>query len=358
MVQKKKRVLVGMSGGVDSSVTAALLKKRGYEVIGITMQLLPKETEHDSSCCNINSINDAKRVAAKLNIPHYTINIRDSFKHHVIDYFINEYMLGNTPNPCVECNRYIKFDELRKKAKELNADYVATGHYVKRTANYKTKEFFLNKAVDPRKDQSYFLYMLTSKDLEEVLFPLGDFHKSEIREMAQKFGLITANKPDSQEICFVTKGNYKEFIEEQLGAKPSKPGPITNQEGTVIGEHQGIYKYTIGQRKGLNISSQVPLYVIKIDAKTNTIVVGAEDSLHTSEITIEQFTTVKENDTLVGRQFDIKTRYQMVPFKATVISQTNTSVVLKSTSPQHFVTAGQSGVLYLNNRVIGGGVIQ
>ena len=193
-MKRKKRVVLGMSGGVDSSVAAALLKKRGYDVIGITMQLLPKESEKRSACCNIDSISDAKRVANKLNIPHYTINIRESFKENVIDLFIKDYMMGLTPNPCVECNRTIKFDELKKVGKNLNADYIATGHYCKITKHPHKNKFYLKKAKDLRKDQSYFLYMLNEKQLKETLFPLGGFTKPEIREMAHTFKLINADK--------------------------------------------------------------------------------------------------------------------------------------------------------------------
>lgn len=357
-MKRKKRVVVGMSGGVDSSVAVALLKKQGFEVIGITMQLLPKESEHDSACCNISSINDAKRVAYKMEIPHYTINIRDNFKEKVIDYFIDEYLSGQTPNPCVECNRYIKFDELKQKADEIGADYVATGHYVKRTVNHKLNKYYLKKATDPRKDQSYFLYMLTSKQLKSTLFPLGNFHKSEIRHMANTLGLINANKADSQEICFVTKGNYKEFIEEQMDAKLGKVGFFVDSSGKIISPHKGIYNYTIGQRKGLNIQSQEPLYVLKINTQDNSIMVGKKDELETSIIQLHTVTLVNDDVPILGKTFDIKTRYQMTPFTAKVIEKKGSKLTLESNSPQQFVTPGQSGVLYKNEFVIGGGIIE
>ena len=356
-MKEKKRVLVGMSGGVDSSVTAALLKKRGYDVIGITFQLLPKESEKLSACCNLNSITDAKRVANKLKIPHYTINIRDNFKHHVIDYFINEYMLGHTPNPCVECNRHIKFDELLKTAKDLNADYVATGHYCKITKNSTKNKYFLKKGKDPRKDQSYFLYMLESDVLKRTFFPLGNYHKSEIREMAINMGLINANKKESQDICFITNGNYKEFIEQQLEKQAKSTGDIVDSNNTILGSHTGIYNYTIGQRKGLNISSNAPLYVIKIDSKKNKIIVGHKDELASSTIKVNKFTLINKGDLLKNKSYDIKTRYQMTPFKAKVIEQNETDIILKSNSPQQFISPGQSCVLYKKDTIIGGGII-
>ena len=356
-MKEKKRVLVGMSGGVDSSVTAALLKKRGYDVIGITFQLLPKESEKLSACCNLNSITDAKRVANKLNIPHYTINIRDTFKHHVIDYFVSEYMLGHTPNPCVECNRHIKFDELLKTAKDLNADYVATGHYCKITKSNKSKRYFLKKGKDPKKDQSYFLYMLNSDTLSKTFFPLGNYQKADIREMAINMGLINANKKESQDICFITHGTYKEFIEAQLEKKVNLEGDIVDINNNILGKHKGVYHYTIGQRKGLNISSDAPLYVLKINSKENKIIVGHKDELASSTITLKNITLVNEDTDIVNKHFDVKTRYQMTAFKCKVIKKSNEYITLKSTTPHQFISPGQSCVLYKKDTIIGGGVI-
>ncbi len=355
-MKQKKRVLVGMSGGVDSSVTAALLKKRGYDVIGITMQLLSKEEEHESACCNIDAITDAKRVAHHLKIPHYTLNIRDEFKHHVIDYFVNEYLIGQTPNPCVECNRHIKFDALFQKSKELDADYVATGHYCKITKNNKTGKLYLNKAFDLTKDQSYFLYMLQSDQLKKTLFPLGNYTKTRIREMAESFGLLNAKKSDSQDICFVTRGGYSDFIDKHIN-KPVRPGNIIDKDGKVLGEHKGIHHYTIGQKKGLSLPFPAPLYVIKINARDNTLIVGQKEDLQDTIIKLSTVTLVNPNDSILGHTFDIKTRSQMIAFKATIIEQTPTTLTLHTSTPQHCLSPGQSGVLYLKNRVIGGGII-
>lgn len=353
----KKRVLIGMSGGVDSSVAAALLKRQGYDVIGITMQLLPKDNEKHSACCNLDSISDAKRVAAKLGIPHYTINSRDPFEKNVIDYFVNSYLDGETPNPCVECNRYIKFEELAQKAKELNADYVATGHYCQKRKSPKTGKYILKKGKDLKKDQSYFLYMINEKELEHTLFPLGGYIKSEIRELAQKFGLLTANKPESQEICFVTQKNYKQFIENNLKEEKPKNGFIVDIKGTILGNHSGIHQFTIGQRKGLGINSNKPLFVVDINPSNNTVIVGEKDDLSIQELSLRQFSLVNPHEDIVGKSFTIKTRYQMTPIKGKVTSLKNNEAMIKLECPKSQISPGQSTVIYDKDRVIGGGII-
>lgn len=358
MKKNKKRVLLGMSGGIDSSVSAALLQKRGYEVIGITMQLVPKETEKQSACCNLDSINDAKRVASHFNIPHYTLNIRDDFKHHVIDYFVNEYLIGNTPNPCVECNRYIKFSALEQKAKELNADFVATGHYCKITQHTHSKRYFLAKAKDPLKDQSYFLYMLSQEQLKRTLFPLGNYLKSEIRDIATELKLINANKSESQDICFVTKGSYKTFIETYLNnnQQPTS-GNIITSDGKILGSHNGIHNYTIGQRKGLHISHHSPLYVIKLNAAKNEVIVGTKDELATNTFTIENVSIVNPDTFSETHPYQIKVRYQMAPFAATCKRLSQNKMSITAASPLKFISPGQSCVIYNNHHVIGGGII-
>ena len=345
-----------MSGGVDSSVAAALLKKRGYDVIGITMQMLPKDMQDVSACCNLNAVNDAKRVASKLNIPHYTINIRDSFKTHVMDPFVNSYMQGQTPNPCVECNRHIKFDELYQKAKELGADYVATGHYCKRTYSAQKKQYLLRKAKDSIKDQTYFLYMIGPK-LSHILFPLGGYEKPAIRKMAEDFGLINAKKPDSQEICFVSGRSYREFIDDYLQGKTLPEGDIVDTAGNVLGRHKGIHTVTIGQRKGLGIAYPEPLYVYKINAKDNTVIVGKKGELNSSTLTFKNCTLINPNEDIVGKTFHMKSRYNMTPFEAKVIERIGDTVTVFMPVAQTFITPGQSGVLYDKDRVVGGGII-
>lgn len=357
MSKRKKRVLLGMSGGVDSSVAAYLLKKQGYDVIGITMQLLPKDDEKVSNCCNLGAIGDAKRVAAKLNIPHYTINSRDVFKEKVIDHFTQNYLAGYTPNPCVECNRHIKFDEMERKAKDMGADYIATGHYVKRTRSPKTGKYFLRCANDQGKDQSYFLYMMPQAQLAKTLFPLGRYEKDEIREIARALDLINADKPDSQEICFVPK-SYKDYIKKNVDAADIKGGDIVNMEGAVLGKHDGVYQYTIGQRKGLSLGTHEPMYVIKIDGVKNQVVVGNKDILKRNELSLLQFTLINPDFEILGKTVEIKVRYQMAMINAVVTSHDGARATLELKTPHSFIASGQSCVLYKGDLVLGGGIIE
>ncbi|MEK9727672.1 MAG: tRNA 2-thiouridine(34) synthase MnmA [Candidatus Margulisiibacteriota bacterium] len=353
----EKRVIVGMSGGVDSSVTAAILKERGFEVIGITMQLLPFEEQKQSACCNLGAVADARRVCQKLGIRHYVINSRDIFKEKVIDPFVNTYKMGQTPNPCVECNRFIKFDELLKRADVLNAKYIATGHYCKITKSKLNDERFIKAANDQGKDQSYFLYMINQPTLKRLLFPLGRYTKDQIRQKANQLDLLNANRPDSQEICFVSQKSYRNFVESRLDDSEIKPGNIQHVDGSTLGTHSGIHNFTIGQRKGLNISYPTPLYVHHIDDKTHTVIVGNKDDLKQHELGLHTFTTVS-GELLHEQSVEIKLRYLMKPMKAKIHHHSKGKATLKLTSAHSFITPGQSCVLYKGDRILGGGIIE
>ena len=344
-----------MSGGVDSSVSAILLKEQGYDVIGITMKLF--EGEIEGSCCNISSTMDAKRVCDYLGIPHYTLNFKEEFKKYVIDDFINSYANCRTPNPCIECNKYLKFGAMHQKAQELQCDYIATGHYAKIEYSEEYKQNVLKKANAIAKDQSYVLYNIPRDLLDRLKLPLGEFNsKSEIREIANKHNLPVANKPDSEDICFIPDGNYKTFLENNSDIE-SIYGNIVNADGKILGTHTGLYKYTIGQRKGLGISNKTPLYVIGFNKEKNELIVGEERELYKKEF------VVSDINWLLFEKLDkefiayVKTRYSSKAYKAKIIpNEANVKVIYEE--PQKSITTGQSAVFYINDIVIGGGKIQ
>ena len=349
---ENKKVLLGMSGGVDSSVSALLLKKEGYEVIGTTLELFA-----GSSCCNINTYIDAKNVCKTIGIPHFTYNCKEQFKDYVINDFIDCYANCKTPNPCIECNKYMKFGIMWEKAKELGCNYIATGHYAKTEYSEKYGRWVLKKSQAGKKDQSYVLWNIPKELIEHVLFPLADFtDKEQIREIARENDLKVANKPDSEDICFVPDGNYKKFLENNSNIKPKK-GNIVNSKGEILGKHTGLYNYTIGQRKGLGISYKVPLFVLGFNKAKNEVIVGEEKELYKKEITVTDINLLLVDKIEEPMEVDVKTRYSSKVAKAK-IEQDGENIKVTFDEPQRAITPGQSAVFYVGDIVLGGGKIK
>jgi len=361
----ENRVIVAMSGGVDSSVAAALLKKQGYDVIGITMKTwgfmeVGGAPKHESGCCSLDAIYDAKNVANLLDFPHYTVDFTKPFEETVINNFVDEYLNGRTPNPCVVCNRKIKWEELLKKADSLDAKYVATGHYGVIEFNSNTGRFGMKRSFDQKKDQSYALWGLKQEDLSRTLFPLGEFTKDKVREIAVEFGLKTAGKPDSQEICFVADNNYERFLKERV------PDVIENIEqgdfiykGEKVGKHKGIPFYTVGQRRGLGISAGKPVYVKSINQADNVIEIGDKEDLLESNLEANEINFVSVGNLKNGDVVIAKIRYNDKGSLAKVVTSQVDKIVIKFNEPKSAITPGQSLVVYdEQGYLLAGGIIR
>lgn len=345
------KIMVAMSGGVDSSVAAALLKDQGHDVTGATMQLRPRSDDGEFEEA---STVDARKVAEELDIPLEIYDFRDVFSGTIIDYFCQEYSLGRTPNPCVFCNRFIKFGVLWEKAHELGAGLLATGHYA--GIVNKDGRFLLKKGADRNKDQSYFLYRLTQEQLSHTVFPLADLTKVKVKEIARKKMLPTAERPESQEICFVPDDDYAEFVEE-YSSIIALPGPIYDSNGKTIGQHHGITHYTIGQRKGIGIASSEPLYVTGIDAKSNTITVGLKEQIYSYEMVAADLNWIAFTPPQRPLKVQARVRYRAADVEAIITPINDKEIYIKFSTPQMAITPGQSVVFYDNDIVIGGGII-
>lgn len=349
---EEKRVLLGMSGGVDSSVSALLLKEQGYEVVGTTMELFA-----GSSCCNTNTYIDAKNVCNQIGVPHFIYNFKDEFKKYVIDDFINCYSNCLTPNPCIECNKFMKFGLMYEKAKELGCEYIATGHYAKTEYSEKYDRWVLKKSKAGKKDQSYVLWNIPKNLVEHVVFPLADFEsKDEIRKIAKENNLKTANKPDSEDICFIPDGNYKRFLEENSNLKPRK-GNIVHVNGTVLGKHNGLYNYTIGQRKGLGISYKEPLFVVGFNRAKNEVIVGEKEYIYKTEMIVKNINLLLVDKIEDSMRVSVKTRYSSKEEMATIEMVDDDTIKVVFENPVARITPGQSAVFYLDDIVVGGGKI-
>lgn len=355
-----EKVVVAMSGGVDSSVVAALLKEEGYEVVGVTMQIWRSNksgANNPGDCCGMQqAINDARRVAHLLDIPHYTIDIREVFAKKVIADFCYEYSIGRTPNPCIRCNQYIKFGALLEKAREIGVKFVATGHYAGIEYDQAGSRHLLRKGVDVSKDQSYMLYVMTQDQLKCALMPLGRFTKEKVRQMAQQLGLPVAEKPESQEICFIPNNDYPEFLKEYLtGAGES--GEILDMKGNILGEHKGIEHYTIGQRRKLGISNKKPLYVIAIDRKRNAITVGEKENLRSKELIAAGINWIAIEGLRQPTTVKAKIRYHHREVEAEITPWDEDRISVKFKESQMAITPGQAVVFYDRDIVLGGGTI-
>ena len=352
-----KKALIAMSGGVDSSVAALIMKNKGYECIGCTMKLYDgPDDAREGTCCSLSDVEDARSVCMRLGIKYYVFNFKDEFKEKVIDKFIGCYLCGQTPNPCIECNDHLKFDKLYERAKILGYDYVVTGHYAQ-IVEHADGSFHLLEGPDPVKDQSYVLYRMTQTQLASTLFPLGSMSKEETRLLAEENNFINANKKDSQDICFVPDGDYAAVIEQYIGRK-CEPGNFVDTKGNILGTHKGIIHYTIGQRKGLGISAEHPLYVIRIDVPNNQVILGTNDELFTTKLTAKEASWTQ--NTIPDKPFEaqVRIRYHGKKVPATVIPTGPDSFDVNFKEGVRAITPGQAAVIYIGSEVIGGGVIQ
>ncbi|MBR5248254.1 MAG: tRNA 2-thiouridine(34) synthase MnmA [Lachnospiraceae bacterium] len=354
----KPKVVVGMSGGVDSSVAAYLLKEQGYDVIGVTMQLWQEEdaTKEDGGSCGLSAVDDARKVAEALKIPYYVLNFQKEFKCQVMDYFVEEYLQGRTPNPCIMCNRHVKWEVLLNRAKELGAEYIATGHYA-RIDRLPNGRFAIRNSVTASKDQTYALYKLTQFQLSHTLMPAGDYTKDEIRDIAKRLGLPVAHKPDSQEICFVPDQDYAAFIDREATGRVPGPGNFVTAEGKVLGTHKGITHYTIGQRRGLEIAAGHRIFVTEIRPRTNEVVLGENEDTFTDVVECDQVNFMAIEDLTESRRVLAKIRYNHKGEYCTIEKKADGRVLCTFERPVRASTPGQAVVFYEGEHVLGGGTI-
>lgn len=350
-----KRALIAMSGGVDSSVSAYLMKEQGYDCVGVTMKLYDNEDINlcnDKTCCSLSDVEDARAVCDRIGIPYYVMNFKDKFKEKVMDKFVDCYRQGCTPNPCIDCNRHLKFAGLYQKAKELECDVIVTGHYVR--VEEDESGFHLYKGKDEKKDQSYVLYNLAREQLAHTIFPLGNLAKDEVRKIAEENGFVNARKKESQDICFIPDGDYRKFLEEKAHMT-GIPGDFVDKDGKFIAKHKGYFHYTIGQRKGLGISAKEPYYVIDILPEKNQVVLGSNDDLFRTTLIANDFNWIEEVEE--GNSIQAKIRYAHKQSEATFKILEDKRVQVEFREPQRAFTKGQSVVLYDNDKVLGGGII-
>jgi tRNA-specific 2-thiouridylase len=352
--------MAAMSGGVDSSVAALLLMQQGYEVTGATLKLFSNDDigleTVTRTCCSLSDVEDARAVCHRLGIEHFVFNFGDRFQQDVIGRFAESYLCGRTPNPCIDCNRFIKFDAMLDRALLLGLDFIATGHYAHVEYDVSSGRYLLKKSSDASKDQTYVLYNLTQSQLQRTLFPLGDLKKTDVRLLAEANGLVNAQKPDSQDICFVPDGDYAAFIENVLG-RLSPPGDFVDTAGKVLGRHKGLLHYTVGQRRGIGLSFDRPKYVVAKNTDTNTVVIGDEADLYTATMTVEDLNLISVENITEPLRASVKTRYSQKEAPATLYPPQDGKMTVIFDAPQRAVTSGQSAVFYDNDIVIGGGII-